>query len=230
MENPVPSLHPTLAAAIEALRSDGINPTDAEVVWLARLRWPCDHPAGGGLPDLAGAPVNVCGESFWPLHRLAERWFVRAGEMLGEDGNWRTDCYLFAHTRSAPGDRSLLLVNSEDEIRATVADWRLSLPLHDENIADLVRLLRHVDGYVDEAPRTDEKREPVGELDGIAQLCRMFQGTTPDYWRAGISIAETEALLESANSESWAVSDKRTEAIESFLRGVKWVRENHAKH
>jgi hypothetical protein len=183
------------------------------------------------LPDLVGAPVNLCGETFWPLHRLAEWWFVRAGTMLGDEGMWRTDCYLFAHTRSEPGDRSLLLVNSEAEIRATVAEWRLTLALHDENVADLIRLLRHMDGYVDDAPPVDKKRnEPSNELDGIAQLCRTFQGTTPEYWRAGISIAETEALLAGAASDQWAESHCRTKAIETFLRGVKWVRANHAKH
>lgn len=225
--NPVPDLHPNLESTLAALRADGINPTDAEVVWLARLRWPCDHPRHG-VKELVGAPVEIGGDTFWPLHRLAEYWFVAAGEILGDEGTRKTDAYLFAHTRSAPGDRSLLLITGEDAIAQTVHDWRAGLALHDENVPDLVRLLRHIDGYADEAAPRPATEEP-GELDGIGTLCKMFPGTTPDYWRSGISIAETEALFESTSKQAWAESSKRTAAIENYLLAVKQVRANHGK-
>lgn len=228
MANPVPDLHPNLQGALTALRADGIIPTDAEVAWLARLRWPCDHPNDGSMSPLVGGPVDVAGEYWWPLHRLSEFWFVMAGDLFGDEGTWKTDVYLYAHIKSEPGDRSLLMLRGRDQIVEAVSTWRNGLPLHDENVPDLVRLLRHIDGYNDDIPR-DRTSEPAGELDGIAQLCRMFPGTTPDYWRAGISIAETESLLESANSEKWAESHRRTDSIKTFLLAVKQVRANHGK-
>lgn len=224
----VPALRPRLAETLEALRAEGILPTDAEVVWLAQLRERCDAPR---VDDgtMLGAPLDVAGETWWPLHMLAEDWFWHAYQELGERGDWRTWAYLFAHTRSAPGDKSLLLVMGPVATMAAVGSWRRRCALHREVEGSLVGLLRELDGYVETVVDPDRVKEEIAPrpkpMAGVAALCRMFPGTNPDYWRAGISARETDALL---SSEKSAETD-RTQAIRNYLTAVRVVRRNHGQ-
>ena len=76
--NPCPPLSPYVARVLEALRADGINPTDAQVAWLVRLRDRCERPTFDGLPPLLGGAIEIAGAQFWPLHLRATRWLVMA--------------------------------------------------------------------------------------------------------------------------------------------------------
>jgi len=224
-----------VAATLEALRADGIQPTDAEIAWLVELRWRCDRPDfREGVAPPRGFPLIVetlPDVPFWPLHADAESWFRMAGTIC-ED--LRTEIYLYAHTRSAPGDTSLQLLQTPDAIRETVGAWRAGLPLHEGNEASLVRLCRLIDGYVQ--PDVDAPGQPAKEPDHedsearcIRILCGTMPGTTPTYWRSGISVAEMDALMKAKSREPWAESRRRGAAIENYLNAVRWIREAHRK-
>ena len=234
-ESPCPMLNGYVGATLEALRADGIQPTDAEIAWLVELRWRCDRPDfREGIPPPLGFPLiaeTLPDIAFWPLHADAESWFRMAGTIC-ED--LRTEIYLYAHTRAAPGDTSLQLLQTEAAIRETVGTWRATLPLHEENDASLVRLCRLIDGYVQ--PDVDALGQPAKgpeHEDGAARciriLCETMPGTTPTYWRNGISVAEMDALMRAKSREPWAESRRRGDAIENYLNAVKWIREAHRK-
>jgi len=223
----VPGLAPKLAEALASLRADGITPTDAEIVWLARLRWACDHQRSFDADGIVGSSVDMFGQRFYPLHRLAEHWFVSACE-LNDDAAFHTAVYMFAHVFSAPGDRTLLTLSDEKSVKEVVWAWRNSLPIHDENEGEFVRLLRMIDRYTEDiSTDTDKADERINPFSGVASLCRMFPGTTPDYWQTGMSTGEIALLLDADKTSQWATSSDRTRAIAAFLSAVKYIRQQH---
>jgi len=230
-KSPCPQLAPQVQATIEALRADGIEPTPAEVVWLARLREPCDKVrADGDLPPLFNAPVVLAGVRFWPLHPLAGMWFRRAWALVGDEGSWRTWAYMFAHIYSAPGDWTLQTMTEREAILTAVGEWRGNAPIHEEHDADIVAFLRLFDGYEDSVPDPAEKPKPhqaASSAPGVSGLCKRFPGTTPDYWIAGISEKEIDELMRQGDAGDFATSAARDAAIKRYLTAVKWVRLAH---
>ena len=232
--NPCPSLAPHVAMTIEALAADGITPTPAEIAWLAKLREPCDNiSTGGDLPPIPGSPIEIAGETWWPLHARASSWYRRTYFLFGdEETEWRLWVYMYAHTRSAPGDSSLLLLTARNTIKDVVGQWRAELPLHEEHEIALHRFLRRLDGDVQAVPPVDQpaiQPPPPTPWDGIAQLCRLFPGTTPEYWWAGISERDTDELLRASDRNDWATSRTRLQHIDNYLTAVRWIRRTHGK-
>lgn len=229
--NPCPQLSPHVAQTLDALRADGVFPTDAEIAWLVLLRLPCDCPEFGAMRPLLGAPVQVAGETFWPLHARARRWFLHAWEVCDE--KLSTAIYLYAHSRSAPGDRSLELEQTASGIERVVTEWRSALPLHDEHEDELIAQLRKLDGHtdavVDPTAKPAEAEDAQSELGWVAAMCKMFPSTTPEYWQSGISEAEISELLSVTDGKPWATCRRRNESVANYLRAVKWVRFNHAQ-
>jgi hypothetical protein len=227
-------LSPYVEATLAALRADGIQPTDAEIGWLIKLRERCDRVAPDGeLPPMWGAPAEIAGELYWPLHPLALDWWRRAFVLLpGED---KADCrrwaYLFAHTLSAPGDTRLRALVTRESIADSVTAWRVNTPLHEEHESKLVAFLRRVDGLDEDVPYPDGGKvkddEPARTGDGIKMLCQAFPGTTPTYWQTEISCHDIDELLRANDRRSWADSATRSAHIENYMRAVKWVRRNH---
>jgi hypothetical protein len=226
-----------VAATLDALRADGIECTPDELAWLVELRWRCDRPDfREGIAPPRGFPLiieTMPDVELWPLHALAETWFRMAGTIT-ED--LRTDVYLFAHTRSQPGDVSLASLQTADAIREAVGAWRCGLPLHDENEAALVRLCRLIDGYTQPdvlAPGQDEPKDEASpeDMDSrcIRMLCESMPGTTPTYWRSEISVAEMDALMRARRPEAWAEAPRRKDSIANYLNAVKWIRHAHGK-
>jgi hypothetical protein len=232
VKNPCPQLSPYVAEALAALRADGIEPTDEQVGWLVLLRRKCDLPQPDAIAPMLGAPVKLFDLQWWPLHARARRWFTRAGELCGSE--YKTDIYLFAHMQSAPGDRSLDLLQDAPSIIAEVGEWRTALALHDDVVADLVLFLRTLDGFDDgDVPRLPKEKaeanKHASELAGVGMLCKMFPGTEPEYWRSGISEAEIDELLRCQYAGAWATAPQRVTAIENFRRAIKWIRCAHGK-
>jgi len=225
-----------VAATVEALRADGITITDAELAWLVEMRWRCDRPDfREGVHPPRGFPLiidTLPGVELWPLHALAETWFRMAGEIVADI---QTDVYLYAHTRSAPGDNGLATLQTDAAIRETVGAWRCGLPLHADNEASLVRLCRLIDGYV--APDVQAPDQVTESMDSqedtesrcVRMLCEALPGTTPTYWRTEISVSEMEALMRARKPEPWAESPRRKSAIENYLNAVRWIRQAHRK-
>ncbi len=90
MPSPVPELAPKLAEVLMIFRESDVCPTDEEIVWLAELRRPCGHPSDGSVPWVMGAPLSFSGVKWYPMHRLAESWFVRSMAILAGDANVET--------------------------------------------------------------------------------------------------------------------------------------------
>jgi hypothetical protein len=228
-KSPLPTLDPYVRETLAALRTEGIAPTDDDIGALVLLRRQCNLPLLEILAPPLGSSITAAGATWWPLHARARRWMLYAAELCGEE--WRTDILLFAHTRSAPGDRSLDLMQDKGGIIAEVSEWRTELPLHDDNVEDLLRALRTLDGDYDitvpRLPEDKQQERPASELAGVNMLCQIFYGTTPEYWRSGISDAEIDELMRARDSGQWANSETRKRAIENYLRAVKWMRRCH---
>jgi len=234
MASPVPELAPRLAEALIAFRESGVCSTDAEIVWLAELRYACDHPRDGSVPWLMGAPLSFSGIQWYPMHRLAESWFVRAMTLLDGDERLQTAAYLYAHAVSAPGDRSAQGLTSERDIRVNLDEWYESLPIHEDadQMAALCDSLRRLDGDVDMVPDIEEREsEPVEDNPQrfVTTICQAFPGIPPSYWLTELPAHEVRAMIAavSEGSGDWATSAARTTAIGNWLKAVKWVWKNH---
>ena len=222
---PCPRLAPRVRRAIDALTADGITLSADEVAWLADLDRRATDPGAPASMAMPGCPVAIGGEQFWPWHARACSWYVRAYDLCPDMAD---AALLYSHVRSAPGDRSLDLLQSEADIRAALGQWRAACAIHDENIPAACALVRALDGDCGSViPAPDERRDdrpPGTHLSWAADLCETFPGTSPDYWMSGISIAEVRAMLDARSSQTWATSQRRTEALIDCMRAVKWLR------
>ena len=235
MTAPVPDLSPKLAATLDAFRAEGITLSPAEVVWLATLRARCDGKGEGGVPWVMGSPLDYAGVQWWPLHRLAEAWWLRANTLLSEVAEDQIAVYLFAHAHSAPGDRSLRMLTNAAAIRKAARTWFRDLPLHDGQVVELCNRLRELDGDGDGVPDPDAK--PVETAPGrddthgfLAVMCKAFPGVPPEYWMSEIPAHDARKILFGASSDGgWATSPERTEAQKNYLKAVKWLWRTHGK-
>ena len=234
MDSPVPALAPHLAKALAALREGGVNPTDAEIVWLGRLRHKCDNPDDGSIPWVMGAPIEYGGVAFYPVHRLAESWFLRAFKLFDGDDEMQIAAFLFAHAHSGIGDTTVRKYVTAGAIRDTLVEWWDELPIHGEQVPVLCEALRKLDGEGESVPDADEKTECAhiactsSVPTSIAALCKAFPGVSPEYWLTDISSADSMEMLVSVGSGgSWAESYERRTAVANWLKAVKWVWRNH---
>ena len=234
MESPVPDLAPQLQATLDAFDVEGIQPTPAEIVWLSRLRLKCDRRSDGSVPWIIGAPLPYGGELFYPLHRLAESWFVRSNELLSEVKDDQIKVYLYAHAKSAPGDVSLRSLMLAEDIRAAIRIWFDGLAIHENQISELCDRLRELDGETESVsdpyakPKWQEPSQPDNMPEFVSMMCSAFPGVTPEYWLTEISSEASRKMFAGATHDGpWATHPERTAAIENYLRAVKWVWKNH---
>jgi hypothetical protein len=234
VHSPVPSLAPRLAVALKALRDGGVEPTDAEIVWLGKLRHKADNPCDGSVPWVMGAPVEYGGMRWYPMHRLAESWFLRAFKLLDGNDVLQIAAFLFAHAYSGAGDKTVREYMTDEAIREKLDEWRNDLPVHDDQVAALCDTLRDLDGQQDSVPdvRDDsedgEEVEAVNTAHSIASFCKAFPGVSPEFWLTDISSADSMQMLSAVGSDGgWAESPIRREAVANWLRAVKWVWRNH---
>ena len=222
----LPPLPPQVRRSLELLRTEGVEVTAEEGAWLAELWRRATDPCAGFSPFLPGAPVVIGSLVLWPLHALALDWWVRIADLLPDQS---TDAYIFAHTRSKPFDDSLLMLTNPAAASAAVGEWRVKLALHDAVIPDLMHMLRMLNGddMAVEATPDEPKQESVpNPLANICALyCQLFPSTTPEYWKTGISAAESKALLAAKTDEpEWNKSERMHQAEVNYLRAVKWLR------
>lgn len=235
MDSPVPDLAGQLQVTLDAFDAEGIQPTAAEIVWLANLRRKCDRRGDGGVTWAMGAPLRYGGETFYPLHRLAESWWRRANDLLAEVRDDQIKIYLYAHTKSAPHDASLRLLMIPDEIRTTIREWYDQTAIHDGQLNELVDRLRELNSDSDDVPdpypkpkRKNETTTPDDAPEFVGMMCKAFPGVTPEFWLTDISAADARKMFSGVIHEGpWATHPERTAAIENYLRAVKWVWKNH---
>jgi hypothetical protein len=221
--NPCPALSAKLAAALAAMREAGVNPTDAELAWLSRLAWLIEYGhTEQAQVGVLGAPAIIEGCTWWPMHRLARRWFIRwHSECTGESGVY---LFLFAHAHSRPGDATCLYLADAATVTAMLASWSETLPIHDEAIAALVDRLRDLDGDRDSVPPLKPTAGTVNEATACGRAMKVFPGTTLDFWQYGVSCPDGDAML-AASGETTA--DRYADACTAFRRAVAWVYRAH---
>jgi len=230
MQSPVPDIAPHLTATLAALRADGIEPSDAEVVWLARLRWVCDHPEDGSIPWVSGAPVQYGGVDFWPLHHLAEVWWMRAHKLLAGKETAQLAAYLFAHACSGVGDVSLRRITSSADIERAAVEWFDSLPIHEREIDPLMFRIMEIDGDRQTVPAPCKKANDDQDNGGdgttfVAIMSKAFPGMSSEYWLTGVAASSArKMLIEQASKSTWANSPTFHSAVESYLNAVQWIR------
>ena len=234
MASVVPQLPARVQETLDAFRADGIELTHAEVAWLVEIRKSCDRPSDGSIPWVMGAPVKYGGEVFWPLHELADSWWTRAHKLVEFDSLGKVACFLFAHTRSAPGDTSLRMLTGTEEIREAVLSWYEQSAIHRGQILEIQQRLMRLDGIEDSVEDPDAKpREQTDTATRsstrfVSAMCKAYPGVTPEYWLTEISASDAHRMMEDACSDGvFATSPERTKAITSYLRAVKTLWRNH---
>lgn len=229
MASAVPELAPKLRETLEAFKAAGVTLSAAEIVWLADLRRPCDSPADGSVPWVMGAPLAYAGVRWYPLHRLAESWWLRANDLMDGSQTDQIAAYLYAHAHSAVGDTSLRDCMSEEAIRDRVRNWFDMLGIHGGQIDALCDRLRVLDGEENSVPDPDENGVSEATSGGnssaafLAVMCKAFPGIAPEYWMTGCSAAEARAMLDGVSDDDsgFAKSERRTNAIRNYLKAVK---------
>ncbi len=235
---PIPDLPPKLAATLDAFRAEGIELPASAVVWLARLRDRCDGRGDGGVPWVMGAPVVYGGVPFWPLHLLAESWWLRAHDAMVGTPHDGVAVYLYAHAHAAPGDASLRMLMDVGKIRRVTAEWYKALPIHAGQIEELCKRIDALDGNTTAVADPNSKGEGSAppERRGttrafVAILCKAFPGLSPEYWLTGISAHDARGMLAEASSGGeWATSPERTEAQKDYLKAVRWLWLEYGDH
>lgn len=227
-----PSLSPKLLAALDAFRAGGVSPTDEEIVWLAMLRNKCDKVSDGSIPWVMGAPVSYGGVDWYSLHRLAESWWLRSFKLLAGNQRDQVLVYIFAHAHSKPGDTTLRGLMGSQQISEAVNAWADDLAIHDDQLDELCDRLGVLDGNSENIPDPAAKPEESSDCVDAPQtfagiMCKAFPGVSPEYWLTGIAANDARIMLCDASSENFAESAQRTEAIQNFLKAVKWVWLNH---
>lgn len=222
----LPPLPPQVRRSLELLRTEGVEVTAEEGAWLAELWRRATDPCAGFSPFLPGAPVVLGSLALWPLHALALDWWVRIAESLPDQA---TDCYIFAHTRSKPFDDSLLKLADPVAASVAVGAWRVTLAMHDDVIPDLMHMLRLFNGDDMAVEATPDEPKQEGQPNALANICtlycQLFPSTTPEYWKTGISAAESKALLAAKTDDAeWSKSERMRQANINYLRAVKWLR------
>jgi hypothetical protein len=90
-----------------------------------------------------------------------------------------------------------------------------------------MRTLRMLDGVDADIIPTKTEPRPQNPMPGVAMLCRLFSGTTPEYWMSGISVKEIDHLRQANEPEQWATSQCRRAAVEQYQLAVKCIRSAH---
>ena len=216
-----------LLDTLTALDAAGVAVSHDELVWLTTLANKADSPPEAGVSWVAGSAFVYGGQTFWPLHRLAMHWFTRWQTLLDGDDEAEVYLYAFAHTRSALGDESLLLLSVADAVQCAVKEWSDALAIHSQQMAELCERLKSIDGLPHAIPSPDAKPKPdeppVNMHSDIAHLCKVFPGTTPRYWRSGISYAESKRILDGLDEAHDNRPAIRNNAIHNYRTAVKWV-------
>jgi len=226
MLNCVPALSPHVDKALQTFREAGVALSDAEVVWLATLRRDCDKPRDGDLPEVWGAALHYAGRTFYPMHRLAETWFLRAFKLTSGTELLPAAAFIFAHERSATGDTSLREYSTTAQVSEVLSEYLDNLPIHSAQIAPLCDALSDLDGNPYSVPEIKDGDASSSSTDTfISTMCKAFPGTLPDYWLTGLPSAKARAILEAASDEGtdFATSFDRTEAIKNWLRAIKLI-------
>jgi hypothetical protein len=227
-DSPIPALHPRLAEALATFRRCGINPTDAEIAWLAIVRRDCDRMRDGTIPWVSGAPLDYAGVAWYPLHRLAGVWYARAYALLEGDTSAQVAALLYAHAHSGPGDASLRKLVTEAQIRGVVLPWLDALPIHAEQIGELCDQLRALEDRRVSVPdeKADDAEMPAdGHTRQTAVLMQAYPGLPAEYWDTGLSAHEVDVMLELAIERASGERTPRAyaKAVQSWLRAVRWV-------
>lgn len=224
-----PEIHVWARQDIAKLRARGIEPTIDEMVWLARLAELAHTPPGRVTVEDVAAPVKFAGETFWPLHMLAQRWFVQWFEAFEGQDEMRAGVYLYAHTKSKPGDKSLRELSDMDEVARVVSEWLNNAAFRSDQLVDLQAALQRMADDEQDIPAPDEKSEQRGatQEDRISSLCSAFEGTTPEFWES--EICERQAMMVVAsriaqeNGGAWANSPLRARRMANYMNAIKWI-------
>jgi hypothetical protein len=172
---------------------------------------------------------------WYPMHRLAESWFLRAFKLLEGNDVLQIDAFLFAHAHSGIGDVTVRSYMTDEAMRKKLNEWHDDVPVHEEQVATLCDTLRALDGQNDSVPDVRDKDDgdlaEIGTANtpqSIATLCKAFPGVSPEFWLTDISSADSTEMLAAVGSDGgWAESPIRREAVANWLRALKWVWRNH---
>jgi hypothetical protein len=232
--NAAPAISSRLSAALNGLKTVGVEPSRDEMAWLAVLCEKADRPIEYGIPPVAGGSHDYGGETFWPLHRLAVHWYSRWYGLLEGDDDDQALSLAFASSRSAVGDTSLLRLNTIKTVREALTEWGDNLAIPSPQITPLLNRIQEISGIPVQVanptpPKTQETKTYI--YADVVNLCQYFPGTTPEYWRSGISFADSAQILDAVqhNEGTNDIANEKHPAIASVQNAVKWILHWHGK-
>jgi hypothetical protein len=218
--------------------ASGVVLSRNEICWLQELAKKADCPIEYGVPWVAGSPIMFGGAVFYPFTFLSGHWAAYWGNQFTktpEVGGW---LYGFASSKSKPGDKSLILLNDFEVISKAIKDWTDKLPIQPEQMLAIYDQLKIANGDK-EALSVPGAKEPQPQTLNMklqaVSLCKIFAGTTPEYWLTGISKAEIDEITDALGMiENSGVADPLVDidspknlAIHNFKTAVKWCRKFH---
>jgi hypothetical protein len=229
-----PPMNRRLRETLDMLHGMGVIPSFDDVVWLAELRRKCDTPPGREPVQFSGSPVEICGTKFWPWHRAAKHWFVYWFHHFEGDSRTQADIYMVAHAYSRPGDATLLDVSDIDSVRRLLGEWDKRQTFSEREESEIMSALYDLDldgqEIITDPHKPESQDQPHRALeDDVGQLCSMFKGTTPEYWKTGVSVKESNRMAaavsgaEYAEPTGWANSPIRQRHVANYLNAVKWI-------
>ena len=226
-----PAIRKRLNDVLNALDIEGVKLSRCELVWISELAYKADVPVECGIPYMAGACFEYGDEYYYPMHRLAMHWFSRWYSMI-DDENTKALMLGFAHIKSEIGDKSLMKINSLNAVKSAVDKWGETLAIPDNQIAGLYDKLEKIDGFASEVEIPNAKKKDQGAVnmyEDITALCQAFPSTTPEYWRSGISFAESSQILDALklNNGNQSRTEIKHQGIFAFKCAVKWIRKWH---
>jgi len=233
-----PNVSMRLEKVFALFDASGVELSRNEICWLQVLANKADCPVEYGVPWVAGSPISFGGMAFYPFTFLAGHWAAYWGNQFSvkpKVGGW---LYGFASSRSKPGDKSLLELNDFDVISKVIKEWTDALAIQPEQMLSIYDQLKLVNGDNEalSVPGAKESEPQVLNMKLQAvSLCKIFSGTTPEYWLNGISKVEIDEITDALGMiDNSGVSDPLVDidspknlAIHNFKTAVKWCREFH---
>ncbi len=170
---------------INDLKSQGIEPTLNEIIWINDLSRKVENPDGARPCVAIGEPSPAGNAWLWPFTIASSRWFAKVLPWF--DGNPESETLVLAFSLAHGRDVGVFsYLSNYEAVKETVAEWSDELGCTADELAEAITKILP---YSDTVELDDEEESVQGASDWdeiIATLC-LNVGETPEFWAYGVS-------------------------------------------
>jgi len=215
------------------LRSDGIEPTDEEILWLVDLGRQVENPAGRVNYALAGVPIRCGNLVLWPASIASSEWFDEVACNLFHTRLMQTYCLAFALVNARNPEIAWDELTSYAECKRVINRFalrcRCTVPELNAAICRIIPAMEAVHPVM----RRKQKRGPRGP--GLVASLVATTGLQADYWeRRPISFAEDCMLAVQMQKTDGGIAEgyedmRYRDACNEFFMAADAIRKAHAQ-